>query len=180
MPKTHRGIKGESRSATSTLGRPVNINILHLGEGVEWFSLEDFARIMEMYRSDNTPNLKGAGDLLRALGVPLVDWCNGKTYFMFSAFEKACFFISRYGGPGFIAPATRWAKRLGRRKVDKYGRVRRVTPAVLSRYGAGLEEDLALTKLQKRRATQQAVIKQARKVGRKFIEQVEREAKNGG
>jgi len=157
----------------------LTIHVLHFG-AVEWFSLEDFAKLMDKYRSDNRPDLGGSRRLLTNLGVPLVDWCNGKTYFQFSAFEKALHLVSRYGGPGFIAPGQRRTYDAPERGTDRYGRIRTVTTEVIKKYGEGLEEDLALVKLQKARATGASVKKHATAVGKAFMRQVEKELAEDG
>lgn len=173
------GIKGEARKARSPEGEDLTIHVLHFG-AVEWFSIGDFARLMDKYRCDGKPDLTGCRVLLRNLGVPLVDWCNGQTYFQFSAFEKAVHLVSRYGGPGFIAPNTSHTYETDEKGMDRYGRIRRVTPEVIGKYGAGLEEDLALLRTQKTRASRSATVKHANKAGRAFMRQVEKELQDDG
>lgn len=172
-PKRSRGIKGEQRRAVSTGGKPLDIHVLHFGD-VEWFRLEDFARLMDMYDCRKRPNLIGARLLLQNLGVPLVNWSNGETYFQFDAFEKAAYFVSRYGGPGFLAPGQ------GNYERDAQERPRKITSELWAKHGAAAEEDLALLRLRKAGAKKAAVVKQAKAAGQAFIRQMEQESGSGG
>jgi len=175
-------IQGETRSSVTIWGRPIEIQVLHLGEGVEWYSLGDFCVIMGLKRTDGKPNLMGARNLLNKLGVPLVDWSNKKTYFLFAAFERACLLVSRYGGPGFIAPGTRNANRLGKARKDSRGRVREVTPEVIEKYGIGLEDELAILQGRRKAAIKKAVLARVNRVGHQVAEETKggNESAGGG
>ena len=60
--------------------------------------------------------------LLRALRIPLI-YLGPAAYFNFYGLEKAIYYLSRHGGPGFAAPGTEYRNK-GRHKEKVFGDVR--------------------------------------------------------
>jgi hypothetical protein len=92
--------------------------------------------------------------VMKAMGVPLIEWPNGHTYFNVAALEIAFTFLSRFGGPGFWAPS---AKKRNPNNKSAFRYPREVTPELLKKYGIGVLEDaLDTAQLRRGKVTERA------------------------
>jgi len=177
--KSSRLIYGEKRNATDLEGGSLDIYVLNIGEGIELYRVRDFALMMGFHKKraqghqEIEPNIVGARATLLALGVRTIEWPNGESYFNFQALEKAFLLVSRFGGPGFIAPGTaakgNRAYRSSKRKTQLG--VTDVTAETIKEFGAGLDEELTLAKALRRGASRQALLKLARRAGAAILKE---------
>jgi hypothetical protein len=134
----------ETKQAVAKDGQPITLETLVIGETVELHNVIDFARVMGIYISNDRtrPGIQKSLNLLRSLGVPIVYWADGQSYFNFQAFETAMFMLTRYGGPGFISAAGT-AKYYGSDFIKDVPH--HITVDLIRKYGKGLLSDMQAT-----------------------------------
>lgn len=166
-------ITRHTREATGPNGVPVAMNVLNIGNSLELHDVSDFARVMGLFRATNDarPSTTKAINLLRALGVPLTFWCDGRCYFSPLAFEKAMFLLASFGGPGFAAPNTLTRFMKAHRKCLTDVPVK-ITSEMVKKYGKNLDRDMRRAAMLRGREAFKAVKKAAIKAGKA----IEREA----
>jgi len=163
------------KSLIDSEGKPLVLPVLEVGNANEMHRCEDFAKLWGMVRPNGTIDLAAAIRYLSAIGVPVVCMPDRRVYFNVAAFEKALYFVSRFGGPGF-APAGSAIKVLRARKSPKNGKPvayansnppDKVTPEVVKKFSPkDLDKEMALAAETRKASTRRSLYDMSRRYGK--------------
>jgi hypothetical protein len=110
MRSYNADVDARRRAYDASLDQPQpKLRTLNVGASVELHDIDEFCAIWGLTKKQKEtrgPDRPLAKRILTYMGVPLIFWPNGHIYFNVASLELAFAYLTRFGGPGLIAPSS--------------------------------------------------------------------------
>ena len=160
-------VDSRRRAYDESLDQPQpKLRTLNVGASVELHDIDEFCMIWGLTRKHGDtrgPDRPLAKRILTYMGVPLIFWPNGHIYFNVASLELSFAYLTRFGGPGLVAPSSlEWVS------CAASDRPTPIDPADIKRFAREVQADAMLIGANRRKKAERTTKRYLNRVARQL------------